>query len=1145
VVSERRVVTILFSDIAGSTAAAGELDPEEWAEIANQILACMIGPIERYGGTVARLLGDAVLAFFGAPEAHEDDPERAVWAGLEIAEGMRELQADVSREHGVDFGVRVGINTGLVVVGEFGAHGRVEYTAMGDAINLAARMEQTAEPGTVQIAHGTFQLLGPQFDVEPLGDVEIKGKPQPEPVYRVRGIKGSHGRRRSNAAVRSQLVGRDREAAILDKVLSDLRHGRGQIVFLIGEAGLGKSRLVSELQDRWMTQADTEADLWVEVEAASYDSSQPYLLFRKAVQSLAGIEDRDTPEAIAAKVEKFMADLPLEHGTRHVEAITGLVAGVGRGAGPPDRLQIVQAASESVMRELHAANLDIWRSLAMSRRVVLVLEDVHWADTASIDLLRHLFEISERAPILFLCTFRPERRSPAWSLKTFVEVEYSHRYSEISLVALQSEETVRMVSGLLSHEASSEELRDLVLQRSEGNPLFVEEIIRMLIDQEVLVRDTSEHGTVWRLAPDAHLAEIEIPNSLRALVLERIDRLDPEVRRTLQLASVIGRTFSARVLEAVCEAGGDLQRHLEALLRVGLIRESGWHPDREYRFHHALIHEVTYRTALRRQRRDDHRRVGEAIETLYGDRLHEFAPILGHHFAEAADPRAPTYFALAGDATASLYANRDAVAHYTRALSLLGDDARDQMGDISLRCGVVYARLGAFEDALRHLDTALRLARDGGDQRTEQAALHELAGLYTSRDYTVAGRLADDALGLARRLGDSWSEGRALNRLGNIYSNQLKIAEALDLHQQALRVFNDLADQWGVADCLDLIGIAHVLSGNLSEAESAFSRAAVIFAELKDIERLASTTNNLAIIAEVAISGPCSITRPLDVYRAHAERGLELSQQIEWRPGEAFAMIALANISLAAGQFDIADRHAAAALDVASEIDHKQWIIFAVLTHGVIQFEMLDPEKALTYLEQAAEIANVTSLSYHEASVKTLIARCQWLLGNHALAQGMLDVLVSSPHVHDTVGQQRVLLTLAEIALQQREPDRALHMLDRMSFDPSYPPAAISFVRGQALANFERFEDADVELLRARQTAEEIGPRTLLWTIASVRATLWRQRDARLAEREDEVARQELDALAASISDLGRRTRFLDAASAHWNELAGLTEPVG
>jgi len=286
--SERRVVTMLFCDVTGSTAAAENLDPEEWAEIMNGAFEHLISPIYRYEGTLARLMGDAILAFFGAPIAHEDDPQRAVLAGLDIVQGIRSYQAEVKARWNLDFGVRVGINTGLVVVGEVGSDMRVEYTAMGDAINLAARMEQTAQTGTVQIAEDTYNLVAPLFECESLDKIEVKGKLDPVPAYSVISAKVIPGRLRGIEGLRTPLVGRDREMGQLKQVLERLNHGRGRIVCLIGDAGMGKSCILEELQDHWEKIAGSGAP-WIESRGVSYDTTRPYGMFVQRMLQIFGV----------------------------------------------------------------------------------------------------------------------------------------------------------------------------------------------------------------------------------------------------------------------------------------------------------------------------------------------------------------------------------------------------------------------------------------------------------------------------------------------------------------------------------------------------------------------------------------------------------------------------------------------------------------------------------------------------------------------------------------------------------------------------------------------------------------------------------------------------------------------------------------
>ena len=410
---ERRIVTILFCDVAGCSAMAEQLDPEEWAEIMNDAFQYLTGPIERYEGTVARLMGDSILAFFGAPVAHEDDPRRAVLAGLDIGEGVGGFREEIRREYGLDFNVRVGINTGPVVVGEVGSDFAGEYTAMGDAVNLASRMEQSAEPGTVQVAENTYALIEPLFDFEPLRPIEVKGKAAPVPAFRVKGPKAEPGRVRGIDGLSAPLVGRDGEMDTLRRIAPELREGRGQIVCMIGEPGLGKSRLIDELRAEWQGAANGHAP-WIESRGISYDTTRPYGLFQQQLRQTCGVNENDPPEVVREKVTRSMQELPPDARELAIRAVEALVAARAESDEP-------QLEGETLKRELFEAILAIWSRLASHAPIVLVFDDMHWVDPASAELLSHLFQLTDEVPILFLCATRPERQSPAWQIKQLAE----------------------------------------------------------------------------------------------------------------------------------------------------------------------------------------------------------------------------------------------------------------------------------------------------------------------------------------------------------------------------------------------------------------------------------------------------------------------------------------------------------------------------------------------------------------------------------------------------------------------------------------------------------------------------------------------------------------------------------------------------
>jgi class 3 adenylate cyclase len=658
---ERRIITVLFCDVVKSTTLAEGLDPEDWTDIMNRAFAVLTGPVERYEGTVARLMGDAILAFFGAPFAHEDDPQRAVFAALEIMNEVKPLAEQVKREHGLDFQVRVGINTGPVVVGDVGSQRVAEYTAMGDAVNLAARMEQTAQAGTIQIAEDTYRLVAPIFEVEALGGIEVKGKGAPVRAYRVLAAKARPGRLRGIDGVSAPLIGRERELDQLRDAMDRLKEGRGQIICLIGEAGLGKSRLIDEARKAWLL--ENPPYTWEQVQGSPYDTARPYGMFQKFARDMFGINLDDSPEVIHQKVEDGFHGAPPETVALCKVTMERVIAS-----------KVLHDAkdfrAEEIKQDLYMMSEHAWKN-ASAHPTVCVFDDVHWADQASMDLLIHLFKIADDRPVIFLCAFRPERQSPGWQAKVKGETDFPHRYTEIVLAPLDAQRTDDLVSALLNIADLPRELRQLIVRKTEGNPYFVEEIVRTLIEQGVVYQ--TEDGLRWKAS--TKVEDIAIPDTLHALLVARIDRLDAEARATLQLASVIGRSFYLRVLKAISDSAMALDKHLASLQRVELVREAMRKPELEYMFKHELARDAAYNTILLRRRRELHRQVGEVIEQLFKDRPEDHAHRLAQHFAIAGDAaKAYRYHVMAGEAAAAVSANAEAADHFTRAL-----EAADQV----------------------------------------------------------------------------------------------------------------------------------------------------------------------------------------------------------------------------------------------------------------------------------------------------------------------------------------------------------------------------------------------------------------------------------------------------------------------------------
>ncbi|MBU1751317.1 MAG: AAA family ATPase, partial [Chloroflexi bacterium] len=515
VTGERRLVTILFSDVKGSTALAEKLDPEEVMEIMNGAFQVLIPPIYRYEGTLARLMGDAVLAFFGAPLAHEDDPERACRAALDILAGAHEYAARLERERGITgFSVRVGIHTGLVVVGEVGTDLRVEYTAMGDAVNLAARMESAAEPGTILITEDTHKLVAQLFETQTLGPLAVKGKSQAVPVYRVRAARPAAAKPRGIVGLTSPLVGRQTEFAALQEALARLQAGMGGIVTLVGEAGLGKSRLVAELR----ASVPDGAVQWVEGRCLSYGTSIAYLLWLDLLRGLLGVT-LDTPPAAVRDTLRGRVQ------TLCPERLGDIFPYLARLLALPLDDQTQARVDDLDGRELRARTFQAVETLvacaAREQPLVLVGEDLHWADPSSLELLERVLALTHRAALLIVCVFRPRKEHGCWHIRDTAARTYGHRHTDLGLAPLSATESAMLVSHLLRVEDLPPQLREQILNTAEGNPFYVEEVLRTLIDTGAIVHDEA----TGRWVATRREVDIAIPNTLQGVLMARMDRL--------------------------------------------------------------------------------------------------------------------------------------------------------------------------------------------------------------------------------------------------------------------------------------------------------------------------------------------------------------------------------------------------------------------------------------------------------------------------------------------------------------------------------------------------------------------------------------------------------------------------------------------
>jgi class 3 adenylate cyclase/tetratricopeptide (TPR) repeat protein len=724
---ERKFVTVLFADVVGSTAIGEQLDPEQVMEVMDGSFAFLNAAVAKFGGTVARLMGDAILAIFGAPVAHEDDAERAVRAGLEIQAAAARYAETVELRYGIDFSMRVGINTGLVALAVVGDRNKTEYTAMGDTTNVAARLQGAAEPGSVLISADSYQLVKTAFEFKSRGPLEVKGKSTPVEAYEVLAPKARPGRSRGLEGITSPLVGRAVEFQVLRAKLDDLHRGRGAFVAVIGEAGLGKSRLIAELQTLATAGALPET-AWFEGRALAYGQATAYLLWREILRGAIGAREEDLPEAAREKLRVTCEPLGVPEADRAlIESVMAIESdSSAQATGSP--------AGEVLVERIAAAIGTLLEALAHQSPTVLVFDDLHWADVASLELLEKVSDLVERQALLVVAVLRPDKEAQIWSAVDRARTSLGSHFQQIALDPLSAEHAQELLGNLLRIEDLPASVRGLMLQKSDGNPFFLEEVIRALIDSGHIVRD----GQHWRATRD--IREVAIPDTLAGVLSARLDRLPGETKRVTQAAAVIGRLFARRVLGAVCTGAPPGERideigpHLATLTREELVRERVRESELDYIFKHALTQEAAYESLLIRRRKQLHRRTGSALEALYPDRLDELAPLLGHHFWLGEDwPRAAEYSLQAGARAGRMYALPEAIEHLDRACKALersGDSPPENLFDAIISWTWVAYKLQYYEEMLKRLARAEAIARELNDRARLADALVWTANVH-------------------------------------------------------------------------------------------------------------------------------------------------------------------------------------------------------------------------------------------------------------------------------------------------------------------------------------------------------------------------------------------------------------------------------
>jgi class 3 adenylate cyclase/tetratricopeptide (TPR) repeat protein len=1091
---ERRLVTVLSADLEGSTPIGEQLDPEEYRTLQGLFFDAMRRVITPLGGTIEKYIGDEVLAMFGAPVAHEDDAERAVRCALAMHTAFDAVAAEAERRWGVAPRLRIGVNTGAVVSGAWDAGDRRDYAISGDTVTTAARLQKAAAPGDILGGESTMRLARRGIAFGPRQDLTLKGKAGPVAAYAVLGTRPQPAERWERAELVGRLtplVGREHELASLQGYLAQAHQGHGRVVFVSGEAGIGKSRLLLELRRLVQVQTHDEAAnedvvghvTWLEAHCASYGKSIPYLPIVELLKRAFGVQEHDDPARIAARVQAATAswESAAQATVPYLKYLLGIDPGDAAvlAMDPLDRRAGVLDGLRAGLRE------------ASSRGpLIVVVEDLHWIDAPSEEALAALVEVIAGAPVLLVLTYRPGYAT------ALGERSY---YSRLALDPLLPVESAALASAVLGAEALPAPIRQLILDKAEGNPLFLEEVTRSLLEAGIL----RQHDGTYTL--ERPLEQVHIPHSIQEIILSRIDRLDQPAKSAIQLAAVIGREFARRLLERISDLQSQLETALQELKSIELIYEKSYFPELAYIFKHALIQDVAYSIVLVERRRGLHRLVAMAIEELYADRLPEYFEVLARHYEEAQVwPKALEYLLKAGDKAAAAYANQQALDYYAQALELcerLGDDTLESAMDAAQSRAWVNFTVFHLADGLADLDQVLAMARRRGDRVLEARTLAASGFFLTwARKFNSAEARLSEAVALAREVDDDAATYLAKSMLLWLY---LFLGRHDEANQIRPRVERLVPGSYGSL-ALSVAGwtetLIRVWHGDFAGALEWLERWREHVAE-----HSTRSTPYLNVDWEecLALGGRGEYSRAiagLERVIASCER---VGEHIIYEP----ALNTLGWLYAELGDFARATHWNERGLVLARQIANTEVINNALLNLG-------DCAKACGWLDEAEvryrEVEQVARAVAHEPTAEEQFMLWRW-----------------AQHLFHSYG---------ELWLQRGDPDRALAYADECLALAEASDSRKNIVkgrrlRGQALLAQGHLAEAARELGAALTVAREVGNPPQVWktltALGDLRQTQSKPTAARRAYRESLAV---IDGVATALTDESLRQTFLGSA---------------
>ncbi|MBI4722262.1 MAG: tetratricopeptide repeat protein [Candidatus Stahlbacteria bacterium] len=960
---ERKLVTVIFADLSGFTKLSHTLDPEEVSEVANICFAKLDSIIIAHGGSIDKHEGDLVMALFGIPEAHEDDPERAVKSAMQMLQEMTEINQTVAQKIGIEvrLGLHIGVNMGEVVFTKVGSEHKEEHTVMGNAVNLAARLCSTANSGETIVSESVFNLSKYLFNYEVLKPVNLKGIGETK-IFKPLNLKEIPESKRGIRGIYSPLVGRDNEFNLLNKLVRQ----KGKLIFISGNAGIGKSRLAMEIKK------SVPDFLWIEGNCLSYGQDISYWPFKESIKKIFNIQDTDPPNQVKEKLVK--AEFPSPY---HDEVIPYIAYLLG------------SKIMDEKVKFLDPKDLKLQTFIAIQwlfnkvgeSNSIFVIDDYHWIDDASLELLEFILN----KPFNFTLIIISRPLDPV-SQKIKTIKSNSSQLIEIELSSLSSDASATLVYNLLKIPGINEELKATILDKAAGNPFYMEEILKSLMESGYLVFRSG----VWEAKEE--IQKLTIPPTVQGVIASRIDSLPSEDKKVLQIAAVIGRNFYSSILGYVYP--NNLSLHLNNLEELEFIYKEG----DEYVFRHPLIHEVAYNMLLKRMRREWHKRVGECIEEFFKDRITDFYELLVlHYYTAQVWDKSYEYSFKSAKSAQRLYYNSEAIKLYDRAMESLKfiastDEINKQRIEIIIQKAGLLAHIGQPMQGIAILDEGISISQKIDDKNSEAKCLLIKSEIYRAvSEYQKLIESADKAYKIFNAIGNTTGEANALTNIGSYYCFQNKYDDAMryfldslkrikntDAKETEAKVFSNISvvynqqgdfkkalkytfaaleiakktgDKRAEAHCLANIGSLYGNTlDNYSEAMKYFSPALEIVEKI-GYKRIKVITLRYMGTIHISLG---NFSKAIEVLLS----SLSLCEQIMARESQCWILLALGEANCRLGEYEVALKYCDEVLRVAEEIKYLLPKCSALLAMSDIYREKKELNRAEECLELVGKITN-------------------------------------------------------------------------------------------------------------------------------------------------------------------------------------------